>query len=161
AVSAFESWRSLPAIERARILRRSADLMRERKERIALTMTLEQGKPLAEAAGEVEYAAGFLEWFGGEAERRYGQVVPARKGDKRILVLRQPVGVTAAITPWNFPAAMLARKLGPALAAGCTSVVKPASATPLTAVEVCRAVVDAGAPAGVVNLVTSRDARMV
>jgi succinate-semialdehyde dehydrogenase / glutarate-semialdehyde dehydrogenase len=161
ASEAFEGWRSRPAIERARILRRSADLMRERKERIARTMTLEQGKPLTEAAGEVEYAAGFLEWFGGEAERVYGQVVPSQKADKRTLVLRQPVGVTAAITPWNFPAAMLARKLGPALAAGCTSVVKPASATPLTAVEVCRAVVDAGAPAGVVNLVTSRDARMV
>jgi succinate-semialdehyde dehydrogenase / glutarate-semialdehyde dehydrogenase len=161
ASAAFEEWSSRPAIERARILRRAADLMRERKERIALTMTLEQGKPLAEATGEVEYAAGFLEWFGGEAERVYGQVVPSQKADKRVLVLRQPVGVTAAITPWNFPAAMLARKLGPALAAGCTSVVKPASATPLTAVEVCRAVADAGAPTGVVNLVTSRDARMV
>ena len=160
AADAFEGWRSRPAIERARILRRAADLMRERKERIALTMTLEQGKPLAEAAGEVEYAAGFLEWFGGEAERVYGQVVPPQKADKRVLVFRQPVGVTAAITPWNFPAAMLARKLGPALAAGCTSVVKPASATPLTAAEVCRAVVDAGAPAGVVNLVTSKNARM-
>ena len=161
ASDAFDGWRSLAAIERARILRRAADLMRERKDRIALTMTLEQGKPLAEAAGEVEYAAGFLEWFGGEAERVYGQVVPPQKPEKRVLVFRQPVGVTAAITPWNFPAAMLARKLGPALAAGCTSVVKPASATPLTAVEVCRAVVDAGAPVGVVNLVTSRDARMV
>jgi succinate-semialdehyde dehydrogenase / glutarate-semialdehyde dehydrogenase len=161
AAAAFDEWRSRPAIERARILRRAADLMRERKDRIALTMTLEQGKPLAEAAGEVEYAAGFLEWFGGEAERVYGQVVPPQKTDKRVLVLRQPVGVTAAITPWNFPAAMLARKLGPALAAGCTMVVKPASATPLTAAEVCRAVEDAGAPAGVVNLVTSRDARMV
>ena len=161
AAEAFEGWSARPAIERARILRRAADLMRERKDRIALTMTLEQGKPLAEAAGEVEYAAGFLEWFGGEAERIYGQVVPPQKADKRVLVFRQPVGVTAAITPWNFPAAMLARKLGPALAAGCTSVVKPASATPLTAVEVCRAVVDAGAPPGVVNLITSKDARMV
>jgi succinate-semialdehyde dehydrogenase / glutarate-semialdehyde dehydrogenase len=161
AASAFETWRAAPAIERARILRRTADLLRERKERIALTMTLEQGKPLAEAAGEVEYAAGFFEWFGGEAERIYGQVVPPQKAEKRVLVLRQPVGVTAAITPWNFPAAMLARKLGPALAAGCTSVVKPASATPLTAVEVCRAAIDAGAPAGVVNLVTSKSARMV
>ena len=161
AAAAFDGWRSCAAIDRARILRRAAELLRERKERIALTMTLEQGKPLAEAAGEVEYAAGFLEWFGGEAERIYGQVVPPQKPDKRVLVLRQPVGVTAAITPWNFPAAMLARKLGPALAAGCTSVVKPASATPLTAVEVCRAVLDAGAPPGVVNLLTSKDARMV
>ncbi len=96
-------------------------------------MTAEQGKPLAEAKGEVEYAAGFLDWFGGEAERIYGQVVPAQTPRNRVLVLRQPVGVTAAITPWNFPAAMMTRKLGPAMAAGCTSVVKPASATPLTA----------------------------
>jgi succinate-semialdehyde dehydrogenase / glutarate-semialdehyde dehydrogenase len=161
AAAAFEGWRATAAIERARMLRLTAALLRERKERIALTMTLEQGKPLAEAVGEVEYAAGFFEWFGGESERIYGQVVPPQKTEKRVLVLRQPVGVTAAITPWNFPAAMLARKLGPALAAGCTSVVKPASATPLTAVEVCRAALDAGVPAGVVNLVTSKSARMV
>jgi succinate-semialdehyde dehydrogenase/glutarate-semialdehyde dehydrogenase len=155
AAAAFPEWSTTPAIERGRLLRRAADLMRERKDAIAAVMTAEQGKPLAEAAGEVEYAAGFFEWFAGEAERIYGQVVPPATPDKRVLVLRQPVGVTAAITPWNFPAAMLTRKLGPALAAGCTSVVKPAEATPLTAVEVCRALVDAGAPAGVVNLVTS------
>ena len=155
AAAAFPSWAATPAIERGRLLRRAADLMRERRPRIAAVMTAEQGKPLTEAAGEVEYAAGFLEWFAGEAERIYGQVVPPSTPDKRVLVLRQPVGVTAAITPWNFPAAMLTRKLGPALAAGCTSVVKPAEATPLTAVEVCRALIDAGAPDGVVNLVTS------
>jgi len=155
ASAAFPAWAATPARERGRLLRRAADLMRERSAAIAAVMTAEQGMPLAEAAGEVEYAAGFLEWFGGEAERIYGQVVPPSNADKRVLVLRQPVGVTAAITPWNFPAAMLTRKLGPALAAGCTSVVKPAEATPLTAVEVCRALIDAGAPAGVVNLVTS------
>jgi succinate-semialdehyde dehydrogenase / glutarate-semialdehyde dehydrogenase len=161
AADALEGWKSLPAIERARVLRRSADVIRERKDEIAAVMTAEQGKPLAEATGEVEYAANFLEWFGGEAERVYGQVVPAVNAANRVLVLRQPVGVVAAITPWNFPAAMMTRKLGPAMAAGCTSVVKPASATPLTAALVLRAIEDAGAPPGVVNLVTSRSAGMV
>ena len=161
AAGALEGWKSLPAIERARILRRSADLIRGRRDEIAAVMTAEQGKPLAEAAGEVEYAANFLEWFGGEAERVYGQVVPAVNPANRVLVLRQPVGVVAAITPWNFPAAMMTRKLGPAMAAGCTSVVKPASATPLTAALVLRAIEDAGAPPGVVNLVTSRSSGMV
>jgi succinate-semialdehyde dehydrogenase/glutarate-semialdehyde dehydrogenase len=161
ASEALEGWRSLAAIERARILRRAADLIRERKHEIAAVMTAEQGKPLAEAAGEVDYAAGFLEWFSGEAERVYGQVVPAANPGNRVLVLRQPVGVTAAITPWNFPAAMMTRKLGPAMAAGCTSIVKPASATPLTAALVLRAIEDAGTPPGVVNLITSRSAGMV
>ncbi|CAA9522531.1 MAG: Succinate-semialdehyde dehydrogenase [NAD(P)+], partial [uncultured Thermoleophilia bacterium] len=155
AEAALPGWRATPAVERARILRRAADLMLDRAGEIGALMTAEQGKPLAEAKGEVAYAAGFLEWFSGEAERIYGQVVPSTKADKRILVLRQPVGVTAALTPWNFPAAMLTRKLGPALAAGCTSVAKPAELTPLTAVEVCRALIDAGLPAGVVNLVTT------
>jgi succinate-semialdehyde dehydrogenase/glutarate-semialdehyde dehydrogenase len=161
AADALEAWKGLPAIERARVLRRAADLIRERKDEIAAVMTAEQGKPLAEATGEVDYAAGFLEWFGGEAERVYGQVVPAINAANRVLVLRQPVGVVAAITPWNFPAAMMTRKLGPAMAAGCTSVVKPASATPLTAALVLRAIEDAGAPPGVVNLVTSRSSGMV
>jgi succinate-semialdehyde dehydrogenase/glutarate-semialdehyde dehydrogenase len=161
ASEALEGWKSLAAIERARVLRRAADLIRERKDEIAAVMTAEQGKPLAEAAGEVEYAASFLEWFGGEAERVYGQVVPAQNTANRVLVVRQPVGVAAAITPWNFPAAMMTRKLGPAMAAGCTSVVKPASATPLTAALVLRAIEDAGAPPGVVNLVTSRSSGMV
>ena len=124
-------------------------------------MTAEQGKPLAEAKGETDYAASFLEWFAGEAERVYGQVVPAINPANRVMVLRQPVGVAAAITPWNFPAAMMTRKLGPAMAAGCASVVKPASATPLTAALVLRAIEDAGAPPGVVNLVTSRSSGMV
>jgi succinate-semialdehyde dehydrogenase/glutarate-semialdehyde dehydrogenase len=161
AAEALEGWKTLAAIERARVLRRSADLIRERKDEIAAVMTAEQGKPLAEAAGEVEYAASFLEWFGGEAERVYGQVVPAANPANRVLVLKQPVGVVAAITPWNFPAAMMTRKLGPAMAAGCTSVVKPASATPLTAALVLRAIEDAGAPPGVVNLITSRSSGMV
>ncbi len=161
AAAALGPWRSLAAIERARILRRSADLMRERQESIAAVMTAEQGKPLAEAAGEVEYAAGFFEWFAGEAERVYGQVVPAQNPRNRVLVLRQPVGVTAAITPWNFPAAMMTRKLGPALAAGCTSIVKPAGATPLTAALVLRTIEDAGCPPGVVNLITSRSSALV
>ncbi len=161
ASAAFEPWRGLAAIERARILRRSADLIRERKAEIAAVMTAEQGKPLSEAAGEVEYAASFLEWFSGEAERLYGTIVPAQNARNRVLVLRQPVGVTAAITPWNFPAAMMTRKLGPAMAAGCTSIVKPASATPLTAALILRAIEDAGAPPGVVNLITSRSSGMV
>ncbi len=161
AAEALEDWRTRPAIERARVLRRAAEVIRERKDEIAAVMTAEQGKPLAEAAGEVEYSASFFEWFSGEAERIYGQVVPAQNPANRVLVLRQPVGVVAAITPWNFPAAMMTRKLGPAMAAGCTSVVKPASATPLTAALVLRSIEDAGAPPGVVNLVTSRSSGMV
>jgi len=161
AAAAFDEWKSLPAIERARILRRSAEFIRDRRDEIAGVMTAEQGKPLAEAAGEVDYAASFLEWFGSEAERVYGQLVPPMNPANRILVLRQPVGVAAAITPWNFPAAMMTRKLGPAIAAGCTCVVKPASATPLTAAAVLRAIDDAGVPPGVVNLVTSRSSGMV
>ncbi len=161
AAAALPGWRSTPAIQRARILRKAADLMRERADLIATTMTSEQGKPLAEAKGEVEYAASFFEWFAGEAERVYGQIAPPMNTNNRVLVLRQPVGVVAAITPWNFPAAMMTRKLGPAMAAGCTSIVKPASATPLTAALVLRCIEDAGAPAGVVNLITSRDAGMV
>ena len=161
AAAALEGWKALPALHRARILRRAADLIRERRDMIALVMTSEQGKPLAEAAGEVEYAASFFEWFAGEAERVYGQIVPPMNPANRVLVLRQPVGVTAAITPWNFPAAMMTRKLGPAMAAGCTSIVKPASATPLTAALILGAIEDAGTPPGVVNLITSRSAGMV
>jgi len=161
ASAALEEWKAQPALNRARILRRAADLIRERRDHIGLVMTSEQGKPLAEAVGEVDYAASFLEWFAGEAERVYGQVVPPMNAANRVLVLRQPVGVTAAITPWNFPAAMMTRKLGPAMAAGCTSVVKPASATPLTAALILRAIEDAGTPPGVVNLITSRSAGMV
>lgn len=157
----LEDWRRRPAIERSRLLQRAAAILRERRALIAKLLTAEQGKPLEEAAGEVDYAAGFFEWFAGEAERIYGQVVPTARPDKRILVFRQPVGVVAAITPWNFPAAMLTRKLGPAIAAGCTSVVKPSRATPITAIEICRAIQDAGAPPGLVNLVTSTRSEIV
>ena len=161
AAEALPEWRATAAIQRARILRRAAEVIRERADEIASVMTAEQGKPLAEARGETDYAASFLEWFGGEAERIYGQVVSPMNPASRVLVLRQPVGVAAAITPWNFPAAMMTRKLGPAMAAGCTSVVKPASATPLTAALILRAIEDAGTPPGVVNLATSRSSGMV
>jgi succinate-semialdehyde dehydrogenase/glutarate-semialdehyde dehydrogenase len=161
AAEALPGWQALSALQRGRILRRAADVIRERADEIASVMTAEQGKPLPEAKGETEYSASFLEWFAGEAERVYGQVVPPMNPANRVIVLRQPVGVAAAITPWNFPAAMMTRKLGPAMAAGCTSVVKPASATPLTAALILRAIEDAGAPPGVVNLVTSRSSGMV
>jgi succinate-semialdehyde dehydrogenase/glutarate-semialdehyde dehydrogenase len=161
AERAAADWRDVPAIERGRLLRRAADLLLDRSAEVAAVMTAEQGKPLTEAQGEVRYAAGFFEWFAGEAERAYGQVVPSADPSKRVLVLRQPAGVTAAITPWNFPAAMLTRKLGPAIAAGCSSIVKPAEQTPLTAVEVCRALTDAGAPDGLVTLITSSRPQMV
>jgi succinate-semialdehyde dehydrogenase/glutarate-semialdehyde dehydrogenase len=161
ADAALATWRATTAAERGRILRMAASLLRTRKDALARIITAEQGKPLKESAGEVEYAASFFDWFAGEAERIYGQIVPVQRADKRLLVMRQGVGITAAITPWNFPAAMLTRKLGPALAAGCTSVVKPAEATPLTAIEICRALQDAGAPPGVVNLITSSRPAMV
>ena len=156
AEEALGPWQALAALERGRILRRAADRILAEADHIAGVMTDEQGKPLAEAKGEVVYAASFLEWFAGEAERVYGRSLPPMNPQKRVLVLRQPVGVTAAITPWNFPAAMMTRKLGPALAAGCTMIVKPASATPLTALEVVRCMEEAGVPAGVVNVITSR-----
>ncbi len=161
AADALEGWRNTPAIQRARLLRKSGEVMRERADEIGRLMTLEQGKPLAEARGEVDYAAAFMEWFAGEAERTYGEIVPPQNANNRVLVLRQGVGVVASITPWNFPAAMMTRKLGPAMAAGCTSIVKPASSTPLTAAAILRCIEDAGVPKGVVNLVTSRSSGMV
>ena len=154
AADALPSWRSRAAGDRARALRRLFDLMLQEQERLALLMTREQGKPLAEARSEIAYAAGFLEWSAEEAKRIYGETIPASSTGKRILVLRQAVGVTAAITPWNFPAAMITRKLGPALAAGCTMVVKPASATPLSALAIGELAIEAGVPAGVLNIVT-------
>ena len=156
AAEAFPAWRATSALERGRILRRAAAAIIDEADEIAGIMTDEQGKPLAEAKGEVAYAASFLEWFAGEAERVYGMTIPPVNTSSRVLVLRQPVGVTAAITPWNFPAAMMTRKLGPALAAGCPMIVKPASATPLTAIAIVRLMHEAGVPAGVVNLITSR-----
>lgn len=157
AAEALPAWSALPAIERGNLLRKVAALMLEQRERLATIMTLEQGKPLAESRGEITYAASFFTWFAGEAERIYGQIVPASAANKRILVMRQPVGVCALITPWNFPAAMLTRKMGPALAAGCTVVCKPAEQTPLSALELGRIFIEAGIPAGVVNILPASD----
>jgi succinate-semialdehyde dehydrogenase / glutarate-semialdehyde dehydrogenase len=140
--------------ERAKILRRWFDLIVANREDIALIMTSEQGKPLAEARREVDYAAGFVEFFGEEAKRVYGEINPTFRADSRVLVLKQPIGVVAAITPWNFPAAMITRKVAPALAVGCTVVVKPAPETPLTAMALAELAVRAGFPAGVVNMLT-------
>ncbi|EFO81239.1 succinic semialdehyde dehydrogenase [Oscillochloris trichoides DG-6] len=157
ASAALPGWAATPAPQRAMVLRRVAAMMLEQQERLATIMTLEQGKPLAEARGEIAYAASFFSWFAGEAERIYGQTIPATVANKRLLLLRQAVGVVALITPWNFPSAMLARKLAAALAAGCTTVCKPAEQTPLSALELGKIVEQAGAPAGVVNIVTCRD----
>ncbi len=151
---AWRQWRTVNPGERAAILRRWAALMLENQDDLGRLMTAEQGKPLAEAKGEIAYAASFLEWFAEEARRIYGDIVPPHQNDKRILVLKQPVGVCAAITPWNFPAAMITRKAGAALAAGCTMVVKPASATPLSALALAELGGRAGIPAGVFSVVT-------
>ena len=152
AYAAGPGWAGLTAGERGGLILNLAELMRRDADRLALLMTLEQGKPLGEAKGEIAYAASFLEWAGEEGKRVYGEMVPASASDKRILVLRQPVGVTAIITPWNFPAAMITRKLGPALAAGCTVVIKPAELTPLSALAIGELACEAGIPAGVVNI---------
>jgi succinate-semialdehyde dehydrogenase/glutarate-semialdehyde dehydrogenase len=157
AAGAQPAWGDRPAVERARILRDAAMLMLEESDRLARIMTEEEGKPLAESQGEIKYAAGFLEWSGEEAKRVYGETIPAALPDKRILVLKRPIGVTAAITPWNFPAAMITRKLGPALAAGCTMVIKPAELTPLSALELGRIFERVGLPAGVMSVVCGSD----
>ena len=154
ADKAWPSWRAQPAKVRAGILRKWFDLMIEHTDDLALIMTIEQGKPLAEAKGEIAYAASFLEWFGEEAKRISGDTIPTPWADKRIVVVREPVGVCAAITPWNFPAAMITRKVGPALAAGCPIVVKPAEATPLTALALAELATRAGVPTGVLSVIT-------
>ncbi|WP_138380381.1 NADP-dependent succinate-semialdehyde dehydrogenase [Luteithermobacter gelatinilyticus] len=154
AKAALPAWRAKTAKERATLLRRWYDLIMQHVDDLALIMTLEQGKPLPEAKGEVAYAASFIEWFAEEGKRIYGDVIPPHQADKRIVVLKQPVGVVAAITPWNFPAAMITRKAGPALAAGCTFVSKPASMTPYTALAMTVLAEEAGLPAGVFNMVT-------
>src|SRR3954463_1154544 len=154
AEAALPSWRAKTAKERAQILRRWSDLMMANQEDLATIMTAEQGKPLAESKGEVAYAASFIEWFGEEGKRTYGDVIPAHGTDKRIVVIKQPVGVCAAITPWNFPAAMITRKCGPALTAGCTMVLKPATATPYSALALCELAERAGVPKGVFSCVT-------
>ena len=154
ANKALPEWRARSAKERAQILRKWFDLMMANQEDLAVLMTVEQGKPLVESRGEIAYAAAFIEWFGEEAKRAYGDVIPGHARDKRIVVLKQPIGVTAAITPWNFPAAMIARKVGPALAAGCTMVVKPSELTPYSALAMCVLAERAGVPAGVLSVVT-------
>ena len=150
---ALPAWRALTAKERATLLRRWFDLMMENQDDLARLMTLEQGKPLAEAKGEISYAASFIE-FAEEGKRIYGDTIPGHQADKRLIVIKQPIGVTAAITPWNFPAAMITRKAGPALAAGCTMVLKPASQTPFSALALAELANRAGIPAGVFNVVT-------
>jgi len=154
AHAAFAGWRDTPARTRAQLLRRWFDLIRHHRDDLAVILVSEQGKPLTEARGEIDYAASFIEWFAEEARRIYGDVVPSPWTDQRMFTLKQPLGVAALITPWNFPAAMLTRKAGAALAAGCTVVVKPASQTPFTALALAELAQRAGLPPGVVNVVT-------
>jgi succinate-semialdehyde dehydrogenase/glutarate-semialdehyde dehydrogenase len=154
AHAAFPAWAAQTAKERSIVLRRWHDIILLNAADLARLMTAEQGKPLAESKGEIAYAASFVEWFAEEAKRVYGDVIPGHQADKRILVLRQPVGVVAAITPWNFPAAMITRKVAPALAAGCTVVCKPATQTPYSALALAELAARAGIPAGVLNVVT-------
>lgn len=153
---AFKSWRALPAAKRSALLRKWFDLMIEHADDLAMIMTCEQGKPLKEARGEILYAASFVEWFAEEAKRTYGDTIPSPQINQRITVIKQPIGVTAAITPWNFPAAMITRKAAPALAAGCTMIVRPASLTPLTALALGELTQKAGIPAGVLQIVTGK-----
>lgn len=154
ANGAWPAWRAKTARERGTILRRWFELMLENQEDLAIIMTSEQGKPLAESRGEIAYAASFIEWFAEEGKRLYGETIPAHTRDKRIVVIKEPIGVCAAITPWNFPAAMITRKAGPALAAGCTMVVKPATATPFSALALAELGERAGIPAGVFSVIT-------
>ena len=154
AYEAFSEWSKLPAKKRSKYLKKWYELIIEEKEEIGRLMTLEQGKPLGEAVGEVLYAASFVDWYSEEGKRVYGETIPGDSENKRILVHKQPVGVVAAITPWNFPAAMITRKMAPALAAGCTVIVKPAFRTPLTAIKLFQLLEKAGFPKGVANLVT-------
>jgi succinate-semialdehyde dehydrogenase/glutarate-semialdehyde dehydrogenase len=154
AARALPSWRATTARERATVLRRWFELMMASQEDLARLMTTEQGKPLSEARGEVGYAASFLEWFGEEAKRVYGDTIPGHQPDKRIVVIKQPIGVVACITPWNFPLAMITRKAGPAIAAGCTVVLKPASQTPFSALALAELAERAGVPKGVFNVIT-------
>jgi succinate-semialdehyde dehydrogenase/glutarate-semialdehyde dehydrogenase len=154
AARALPAWSARTAKDRAGILRKWFELMLANQEDLAILMTAEQGKPLAESKGEIAYAASFIEWFAEEGKRLYGDIIPGHQPDKRIMVLRQPVGVVAAITPWNFPSAMITRKAGPALAAGCTMVCKPATQTPYSALALAELADRAGIPAGVFNVVT-------
>src|SRR6266446_4819909 len=151
---AWPSWRAKTAKERAVILRKWFELMMANQEDLAQLMTAEQGKPLTESRGEIAYAAAFIEWFGEEGKRTYGDTIPSHGVDKRIVVLKQPIGVCGAITPWNFPAAMITRKAGPAIASGCTMVLKPASQTPFSALALCELAERAGVPKGVFSCIT-------
>jgi succinate-semialdehyde dehydrogenase/glutarate-semialdehyde dehydrogenase len=159
ANAAWPAWRSKTAKERSAILRRWFDLMIANKDDLAAIMTAEQGKPLAESAGEIMYGASFIEWFAEEAKRVYGDVIPTHLPDRRIITIKQGVGVVAAVTPWNFPNAMITRKAGPAMAAGCPVVIKPASETPLSALALAELAEQAGVPAGVFNVFTTRNSR--
>jgi succinate-semialdehyde dehydrogenase/glutarate-semialdehyde dehydrogenase len=161
AGAAFPVWAAKTAKERGAILRRWFDLMMANQDDLAVIMTAEQGKPLAESKGEIAYAASFIDWFAEEGKRLYGDVIPTPQSDKRLLVLRQPIGVVAAVTPWNFPAAMITRKAGPALAAGCTFVCKPAQQTPFSALAMAELGRRAGIPAGVLNIVTGAHAAAI
>jgi len=165
AISAAEKaqkpWAALAAKERAKVLRKWFDLLIENQEDLATILTSEQGKPLAEARGEIAYGASFIEWFGEEAKRIYGETIPGHMADKRITVIKQPIGVAAGITPWNFPNAMIARKVAPALAAGCAFVVRPASQTPLSALAMAKLAEEAGVPKGLFSVVTSNAAEEI
>ncbi len=158
ANAAYPAWRAKTAKERAAVLRRWYDLIMQNQEDLAILMTSEQGKSLAESRGEVSYGASFIEWFGEEAKRVYGDVIPQNVSGRRIIVVKEPIGVTAAITPWNFPIAMITRKVAPALAVGCTSVIKPAKLTPLSALALAELAHRAGLPKGVLNVLTSSSA---
>ena len=161
AERALPTWRALSAKSRSQILKRWFDLIMSHQEDLAQLMTAEQGKPLAESRGEVAYGASFIEWFAEEGKRAYGDVIPGPTPDRRLIALKQPIGVTAAITPWNFPIAMITRKVAPALAVGCTSVVKPAEATPLCALALADLAKQAGLPDGVFNVITTAHAARV
>jgi succinate-semialdehyde dehydrogenase/glutarate-semialdehyde dehydrogenase len=161
ASNAWQAWRLTTAKERSSLLKKWFEIIIANKEELARLMTMECGKPLSESLTEIAYGAGFIEWFAEEARRVYGEVIPQHTADRRLLTIKQPVGVVAAITPWNFPLAMITRKVGPALAAGCTVVLKPASETPLTALALADFAAQAGIPAGVFNVVTSTDSKAV
>ncbi|QHE53716.1 NAD-dependent succinate-semialdehyde dehydrogenase [Pontibacillus sp. HMF3514] len=154
ASQAFKSWSKYSAYERSEVIRKWHDLINEHKEDLARTMTIEQGKPLKESRGEINYANGFISWYAEEGKRVYGEQIPATQRNKRLFVQKQPVGVVAVITPWNFPAAMITRKVAPALATGCTVVIKPAEQTPITAIKLALLAEEAGIPKGVINVVT-------
>ena len=154
ANAAWPAWRKKTAKERANILRKWFNLMMENQDDLAVLMTAEQGKPLAEAKGEIAYGASFVEWFAEEGKRIYGDTIPQHQPDKRIVVIKEPIGVVAAITPWNFPNAMITRKCAPALAAGCPVVIKPATQTPYSALALAELAERAGIPPGVINIVT-------